>query len=124
VEAGGAIGQISPNTRILADKRSNSLLLMGQKGDIRILLDVVKQIDVMLAQVIIEAVIIEVTLSDNLSFGFDWLQRSMTAYEAGSIGPGGGVTTMDPIASWGGGHSSPAPPRPSATPPPSRVTPR
>ncbi len=96
-------GQISPNTRILADIRSNSLLLMGRKGDVDALLEVTRQIDVMLAQVIIEAVIIEVTLSDNISYGFDWLQRSFSAYQNQTTGPRGGVTSSAPIASWGGG---------------------
>ena len=96
-------GQISPNTRILADTRSNSILLMGRRGDVEALLGIVSQIDVMLAQVIIEAVIVEVTLSDNISYGFDWLQRSLTAYEAQTTGPSGGVTSNQPVASWGGG---------------------
>ena len=96
-------GQISPNTRILADKRSNSLLLMGRKSDVDAILEITKQVDVMLAQVIIEAVIIEVTLSDNISYGFDWLQRSFTAYQSQNSGPLGGVTSNSPIASWGGG---------------------
>ncbi|MBP7274641.1 MAG: type II secretion system secretin GspD [Kiritimatiellae bacterium] len=96
-------GQISPNTRILADTRSNSILLMGRRGDVEALIEIVRQIDVMLAQVIIEAVIVEVTLSDNISYGFDWLQRSLTAYESQNTGPLGGVTSNQPIASWGGG---------------------
>lgn len=97
------IGQISPDTRILADKRSNALLIMGRRDDVAALLDITRQIDVMLAQVVIEAVIVEVTLSDSLSFGFDWLQRSFQAYQTANAGPGGGLNVRTPVASWGGG---------------------
>jgi general secretion pathway protein D len=57
----------------------------------------------MLAQVVIEAVIIEVTLSDEVSYGVDWLQRSMQAYSETTAGPGGGVAVRQPVMSWGGG---------------------
>ena len=72
------IGQLSPNTKILADKRTNSLLLMGTKGDLAALEDVIDRLDTMLAQVLIEAVILEIGLNKNIEYGIDWLQRSMT----------------------------------------------
>ena len=96
------IGQLSPNTKILADKRTNTLLLMGTKGDIAALQDVIKKVDIMLAQVLIEAVILEVNLNKNTAYGVGWLQKSMTAYTQRTAGPGGGVSIREPIASWGG----------------------
>jgi general secretion pathway protein D len=96
------IGQLSPNTKILADKRTNTLLLMGTKSDIAALEDVVKKVDIMLAQVLIEAVILEVNLNNNTAYGVNWLQKSMTAYTQRLAGPGGGVSIREPIASWGG----------------------
>ncbi len=100
------IGQLSEATKILADKRTNSLLLMGRKADIAALEDVIDQLDVMLAQVIIEAVIIEVSLSDSLSYGVDWLQRSMTIYNEELAGPRGGITVREPVAAFGGGWAT------------------
>ena len=52
---------------------------MGTKGDIVALQDVVKKVDIMLAQVLIEAVILEVNLNNNVAYGVNWLQKSMTA---------------------------------------------
>jgi len=96
------IGQLSPNTKILADKRTNTLLLMGTKGDIAALRDIVKKVDVMLAQVLLEAVILEVNLNNNTAYGVNWLQKSMTAYNQRLAGPNGGVSLREPVASWGG----------------------
>lgn len=101
-DAPSGIGQISPQTKILSDKRTNSLLLMGRIEDVESLLEVVEQIDHMLAQVMIETVILEVTLSDKLSYGIDWLQRSMTLYGSESAGSGGGVPVGQPILGYGG----------------------
>lgn len=97
------IGQLSPNTKILADKRTNSLLLMGTKADIAALEEVIDRLDTMLAQVLIEAVILEVNLSRGIEYGIDWLQRSMTAYNDRKAGPGG-VLVREPIFSFGGGQ--------------------
>jgi general secretion pathway protein D len=100
---GEGIGELSDETRILPDLRSNSLLLLGRKTDLAVLEEIVKELDIMLAQVVIEAVIIEVTLSDEVSYGVDWLQRSMQAYSETTAGPGGGVAVRQPVMSWGGG---------------------
>ncbi len=102
----GGIGEISPDTRILPDLRSNALILMGTKTDLAVLQEVIRQIDIMLAQVIIEAVIVEVTLSDNVTYGFDWLQRSLVAYESKRAGPGGGLDLRKPLLAFGGGFVS------------------
>lgn len=96
------IGQLSSNTKILADKRTNSLLLMGTKGDLAALEDVIDRLDTMLAQVLIESVILEIGLSKNLEYGVDWLQRSMTVYEDEVKGPGGGVAVKKPVYAYGG----------------------
>lgn len=100
--AASKIGQLSPNTKILADKRTNTLMLMGTKGDIAALREVIKKVDIMLAQVLIEAVILEVNLNNNTAYGVSWLQKSMTAYSQKIAGANGGVSLRQPVASWGG----------------------
>lgn len=100
------IGQLSPDTKILADKRTNSLLLMGRRADIAALMDVIAELDVMLAQVIIETVILEVSLSKNLSYGVDWLQKSMTIVNENKLGPRGGIRVTEPVMSYGGGWAT------------------
>ena len=96
------IGQLSSNTKILADKRTNTLMLMGTKGDIAALQEIIKKVDIMLAQVLIEAVILEVNLNNNTAYGVNWLQKSMTAYSQRTAGANGGVSVREPVASWGG----------------------
>lgn len=98
-----ALGQLSSATKILSDKRTNSLLLMGRKGDLAALMEVIAELDTMLAQVLIEAVIVEVTLGDNISYGVDWLQRSMTVYNQENIG---GIDIRQPVAGFGGGFAT------------------
>ena len=100
--AASKIGQLSPNTKILADKRTNTLMLMGTKGDIAALQEIIKKVDIMLAQVLIEAVILEVNLNNNTAYGVNWLQKSMTAYSQRTAGANGGVSVREPVASWGG----------------------
>lgn len=100
--AASKIGQLSPNTKILADERTNTLLLMGTRSDLLALRDVIAKVDIMLAQVLIEAVILEVNLNNNTAYGVKWLQKSMTAYSQRMAGPNGGVSLREPLASWGG----------------------
>jgi general secretion pathway protein D len=75
VEATGIqnLSKLSEDTKILADERSNSILLMGSKTDIAALKNVIASLDVMLEQVVIETVIFDVGLRDGLAHGIDWL---------------------------------------------------
>ncbi len=102
-ESSGSFGRLSANTKILADKRTNSLLLMGRKSDLDALLEVIDSLDIMLAQVLIEAVILEVNLGKGIESGVDWLQRSVTAYQEQIKGPRGGLAMRQPVYSFGGG---------------------
>ncbi|MBL9217466.1 MAG: type II secretory pathway, component PulD [Opitutaceae bacterium] len=65
--------QFSPFLTILPDERSNSLIVSGTVDDIRLIRDFVEKIDVLLAQVRIEVVIAEVTLSNASSTGISEL---------------------------------------------------
>jgi general secretion pathway protein D len=61
--AGGS-NEFSSLVTILPDERSNSVVVSGTPGDIRLIRDLVDKIDIVLAQVRIECVIAEVTLTD------------------------------------------------------------
>lgn len=102
-EESGQIGRLSANTKILSDQRSNALLLMGRRGDIAALEEIIAQLDIMLGQVLIEAVIVEINLGKTQETGIDWLQRTMTAYNEQRAGPGGGLTVREPTIAFGGG---------------------
>jgi general secretion pathway protein D len=102
-------GNNAPNvtisTRVLADLRSNSILIMGTKEDIADLEKVIEKLDIMLSQVLIEAVILEVDLNKTTEAGITWLQRSLQAYNKKTAGPGGGAVIKDPIMAFGGGFN-------------------
>ncbi|HMP77738.1 MAG TPA: type II secretion system secretin GspD [Kiritimatiellia bacterium] len=104
-EGTGSFGRLSANTKILADKRTNSLLLMGRKSDLDALLEVIDSLDIMLAQVLIETVILEINLGKGIESGVDWLQRSVTAYQTQKKGPFGGVDVKTPVYAFGGGSA-------------------
>jgi general secretion pathway protein D len=96
------IGQLSESTRILADTRTNSLILMGKNSDLDVLESVIRKLDIMLAQVAVRAVIMEVNLNNNLSYGIDWLQRSLTVNNVSEVN---GVKIREPVLSFAGGQN-------------------
>lgn len=63
-------------TKIIADERTNSLLIFASREDMKMIKDIVAKLDVVLAQVLIEAVIIEVSLNKNSDLAFSYLQKS------------------------------------------------
>jgi len=84
---------VSANLRvtIVADEATNSLLIRANPRDYRQLLATINQLDGVPLQVMISAVIAQVTLTDETRFGVDW---SRIAYDA--VGnPSSTVTTTD-----------------------------
>ncbi|WP_051160711.1 type II secretion system secretin GspD [Bradyrhizobium japonicum] len=71
-------GNVVPNSgaepmmKIVADDTKNSLLIMANDRDYQRVLRVVQGLDVVASQVLIEAVIAEVSLNDDLQFGLQW----------------------------------------------------
>jgi general secretion pathway protein D len=58
--------------RLTADPRTNSIILLADDSEYRNVLDIVRQLDAPPPQVLIEATIAEVTLTDRLRFGVQW----------------------------------------------------
>ena len=71
---------------IIADQDSNALLIMASPRDYRGIEAVIKQLDAPPRQVLIEATIAEVTLSDTLDYGVRWFLADGT-YELGFNAP-------------------------------------
>jgi len=65
---------IGPN-KIVADVRANALIVFASHADMTTIKKIIGQLDVVLAQVLIETVIIDVTLGDSSEIGFSYLQR-------------------------------------------------
>jgi len=63
-------------TKILPDQRSNSLMVFANASDMAMIKRIVRQLDVVLPQVLIEAIIMEVNLDDERNLGVSYLQTS------------------------------------------------
>ncbi|HMP84676.1 MAG TPA: secretin N-terminal domain-containing protein, partial [Verrucomicrobiota bacterium] len=78
--------QVLGQTKIIADERTNSLLVFATRQDMAMIKKVVDQLDVVLAQVLIESIIMEVSLDDSRTVGFSYLQTPGTAGDFGGVG--------------------------------------
>jgi general secretion pathway protein D len=67
--------QVLENANIVPDERSNKLLIFANKRDMAMITNIVSKVDVLLSQVLIEAVILEVTLGDTMTYGVSAAQR-------------------------------------------------
>jgi general secretion pathway protein D len=83
--------QIFGQTKIIADQRSNSLLVFATRPDMERIKEVVGKLDVLLAQVLIEAVIIDVSLNENLSLGVSVAQNQKGLSSNPNIQTAGGM---------------------------------
>lgn len=106
-EGRSKVGELSKdNIKILADERTNALIIMASKADLVTIEEIIGDMDMMLSQVLVEAVVLEVNLGDTFESGFDWLQRSIIAYNQDEFG------SRSPIASFagsgGGGDMAPS----------------
>jgi general secretion pathway protein D len=76
-EFGAGTNEFSTFVTVLADERSNAVVVSGTVDDLRLIRELVEKIDVLLAQVRIEVVIVEVTLRDNSTSGIESLGLSV-----------------------------------------------
>jgi general secretion pathway protein D len=67
--------QVLGQTKIISDERTNSLLIYAGKEDMKTIKEIVAKLDIVLAQVLIEAAIISVTLTDSRDLGVSYLEQ-------------------------------------------------
>jgi len=75
--------------RIVADEVTNSLVVLATRRDYQLILDILRRLDVVPRQVVLEVMIAEVTLNKGLDFGLSY------AYAQGGLGPVVPGTTTD-----------------------------
>jgi general secretion pathway protein D len=63
------------NVRVVADEENNALMVYATGKQYEIIKEALDQLDVVATQVIIEASILEVTLTDELRYGLEWSFR-------------------------------------------------
>jgi general secretion pathway protein D len=92
--------QILGQTKIIADERSNSLLVYATREDMATIKDIVKKLDVLLSQVLIESVIMDVSLDKGWNFGVSAVQNPQTYSPSQQIVGGGGNNNGQPFLNF------------------------
>jgi len=64
--------ELSSKVSIVADSVNNSLLIRSNPRDYKKIVDALKQLDLVPLQVLVEATILEISLSGNLKYGVQW----------------------------------------------------
>ena len=78
------------SVKIISDDTNNSLVILASPSDYQMVESALRKLDITPLQVLIEASIIEVTLTDELSYGLEWFFKT----ESG-IGNKNGVARLD-----------------------------
>ncbi|MCF6437365.1 type II secretion system secretin GspD [Pseudoalteromonas sp. MMG022] len=80
-------------TSIEAHQDSNSLVITAQPDTMRSLSQVIEQLDIRRAQVLVEAIVVEVLESDGINFGLQWISEKggMLQFNNGSAVPIGSL---------------------------------
>ncbi len=92
--------QVFGQTKIIADVRSNSLLVFATAADMVRIKEVVAKLDVLLAQVLIESIIVEVSLGHTFSLGVSAAQNPKTLSPSVPIYGAGGMNNGQPFATF------------------------
>lgn len=83
---------LGDTVRVMADRINNTLLIHASPAEYAQIEATLKRLDVQRAQVLLEASIVEVTLSDGLEYGLQW------AFRNGVRGSKEGVGLLGPLA--------------------------
>ncbi len=83
--AGSGTG-IVRNLQVVADKDNNTLLIVATAAEYSVIESALRKLDVPQRQVVMEVTIAEVTLTDDIKFGVDWLFKGGAPSGRGSGG--------------------------------------
>jgi general secretion pathway protein D len=104
--AGGAGTGIVRNIQVVADKEHNTLLLVATPPEFAVIEAAVKKMDVPARQVMMEVTIATVLLTDEISFGIEWLFKGGAPSGRGSGGNFTSSTPFNPAVPNSGGTSN------------------
>jgi len=68
-------GELSGEVKIIADEVNNAVIIKARPKDYAIMLSVLKQIDIVPRQVLIDVLVVEVTLDKGFQYGIEWFLR-------------------------------------------------
>ncbi len=77
--------------KIIADEKNNSLVIVATAQEYEVLKKVIKHLDVQPLEVLIDATIVEVSLTDELRYGIQWFFRH-------SVGPYGATAVLSDVS--------------------------
>lgn len=67
-----SVSNVGENVRIIADESNNSVVIVSTPQEYDVIHKVITQLDVMPLQVLVDAQIVSVSLTDNLEYGIRW----------------------------------------------------
>lgn len=88
--------------KIVADETNNAIVILANKSDYDGIRNVIQELDILPLQVLIEVSIIEVTLTDELSYGLEWflkhngIQDKFDAETTLDLNSGAGIGAIAP----------------------------
>jgi general secretion pathway protein D len=95
------------DVRIISDVANNSVIIVATPQEYEVILPVIKQLDVLPLQVLIDASVVSVKLTDNLSYGIQWfLNQGDTKIGSGFNGVDLGKLAIEGLAAVGTGGLS------------------
>ena len=98
----GGTGTTTNEVRVIADKDTNSLLILATQSDYDTIETALRRLDVVPRQVLVEVMLAEVTLTDNLSLGLDYYihtrNNTSGALNLGGLGTGGPTGAVPPFS--------------------------
>jgi general secretion pathway protein D len=105
--AGEGIGVIR-NIQVVADKDNNTILTIATPAEYAVIEAALKKLDIPQRQVAIEVTIAEVTLTDDLGIGVEWLFKGAAPSGRGSGGLFNQTTPFNPAIPIAAGATGPA----------------
>jgi general secretion pathway protein D len=94
--AGQGQFQLFGQTKIIADERTNSLLVFANDEDMKMITNIIGKLDVVLPQVLIDAIIMEINLNDTRNTGISYSAANGGSKEFSGIG---GLNNLSSAAS-------------------------
>jgi len=94
--AGSGQFQLFGQTKIIADERTNSLLVFANDEDMKMIKVIIGKLDVVLAQVLIDAIVMEINLQDTQNTGISY---NAVNEKGNEFGGQGGLNNLSSAAS-------------------------
>lgn len=89
-EKGKKVAIDSDRVKVIADKATNSLIIVAEKSDYIILEEIIKKLDIPRKMVYIECLVMEVNVEASFSLGAEWAVGNDTTIDGRSAAYGGG----------------------------------